>query len=220
MGTLVICGARSYLPLWLALALLAACGSPPAADEAVAPGQAPTTTVPEDPQATHLADGDVTSADAPHRPCRMAFDPDPELLAATEAAADRWAPATGCDVRVEAGGVPVRAMPRIFIADDEQVVHGDDPNGDRHLVCGVTQHRWDVGAWAIHVATDSPPCTRPLDEVVAHEVGHAFGPPATHAEGGLSADSNAPRRTSLISDETLEWACSYTDCLAFAPESP
>jgi len=32
---------RSYLQTSLALALLAACGFPPAADEAVAPGQAP-----------------------------------------------------------------------------------------------------------------------------------------------------------------------------------
>jgi hypothetical protein len=169
----------------------------------------------EDPQ---LADVDWVLHDEPAS-CGMAFDPDPELAEATQLAATRWSAATGCHVRIEAGGIPVRALPQIFIADDEQVVYTDDPNGDRRLVCGVTQHRWDIGAFAIHVATDTPRCTRSIDEVVAHEIGHAFGPPATHAEGGLCADSNSPHRTSVISESTLEWACSHTACSAFVPES-
>jgi hypothetical protein len=55
----------------------------------------------------------------------MAFDVQaPELLEGTTTAAARWSKATGCDVRVETDGIPVRW------ATTEELTHVDDVTGD------------------------------------------------------------------------------------------
>ncbi len=149
----------------------------------------------EDPQ---LAGPFVLHAGEPEpAPCGMAFDPAPELLAATEAAAARWSAATGCDVRVEAGGVPV------IVADDLRTASG----------------KRAAEAWR-HTAAEPDVCRRidvdselggPIS--VAHGLGHCLGARG-HAESGLMADG-AP---GVIDAASLSLVCSLLDCTAFAPE--
>lgn len=138
--------------------------------------------------------------------CGMAFDPAPELLEATEAAAVRWSAATGCDVRVEAGGVPVVLVRGLVTASGKRA----------------------AGAWR-HTA-ESDVCLRvDIDDefggprAVAHELGHCLmhrvnlapqNLAGSHAESGLMAEG-APGD---IDGASLSLVCSSFDCAAFTPE--
>lgn len=131
-------------------------------------------------------------------PCGMAFDPAPELRGATEKAAERWSAATGCDVRVEAGGVPV------------VVARGLTTSGGKRV----------AGAWR-HTAAEPDICRRiDIDDqlggpiTVAHELGHCLGARG-HSETGLMAEG-AP---GPIDGASLALVCSALHCSVFVPES-
>src|SRR5689334_8283138 len=121
-------GPLSHHVFRLALALLPACSSlPPTPSGNVDAAPGPTNPAAE--------------AAAPE-PCGMAFDPAPELADATRAAAERWSVATGCDVRVEAGGIAVSLVDSIVRPDGSQAPGWTSDERDRveiNVRCGATQ---------------------------------------------------------------------------------
>lgn len=128
--------------------------------------------------------------------CALVLTPQPALADATQLAAERWSAATGCDVRVGAGGVPV--------------VH----------VTGLTTTRGKraAGAWR---HTGDNVCKRiDIDDelggprTVAHEVGHCLGAHG-HASSGLTAEGAG---SGVIDAATLEHVCSQVPCSAFSIE--
>jgi hypothetical protein len=129
--------------------------------------------------------------------CGMAFDPAPELLAATEAAAERWSAATGCDVRVEPGGVPVR------------ITSPEERGG--HRAAAVRDRA--TGDWSVGVAPGLLPWT--AETMLVHELGHVLGC-LEHTTGGLMAE-----RFELytpIDASALACVCTAIACAVFAPE--
>lgn len=149
------------------------------------------------------------SAAPPEAPsCAFTFDPEPSLVDATRAAAERWSAATGCDVHVAAGGVPIIAWPSMYstvLPDGSLAI--DPYEGDRRM-CGA----WDPGMRAMYVA----PCSRPLPFSVSHEMGHALGTLA-HSATGIMAESVA-KADDVIDDASLELVCSVLECPVFVPE--
>lgn len=141
--------------------------------------------------------------------CGMVFSPVPELLDATEVATARWSAATGCDIRVGEGGVPVLLTDQIL-----------DPNGVER------------DGWAGVVNEYSPPSPelaglrgslvvlltgRRMPLAVLHEMAHALGQPG-HIDGsGDVLDGAAP--APVIGPLSLESLCSVLPCTAFRPES-
>jgi len=129
--------------------------------------------------------------------CGMTFDPAPALLEATEAAATRWSAATGCDVRVEAGGVPVR-----FASAEER--GGHQAAAVRNRV---------TGEWSVGVAPSLLRWT--AETLLTHELGHVLGC-LGHTTDGLMAETTtlyAP-----IDASALDCVCSSLACALFAPE--
>jgi hypothetical protein len=150
--------------------------------------------------ATELTDAALMGPFVLHEPepCGMAFDVQaPELLAATLTAAERWSAATGCDVRVADGGLP------IIIMDELQTTAGD-------IAAGACRHR------------EGEPCSR-IDihsiyggpRTIAHEIGHALAGVEGHSATGLMAEG-APG--GQIDSASLELVCRRMHCETFAPE--
>jgi hypothetical protein len=130
-------------------------------------------------------------------PCGMAFDPAPELLAATESAAARWSAATGCDVKVESGGVQVR------------IASTAERGG--HQAAAIRNR--ETGEWFVGVAPGLLPWT--AETLLAHEFGHVFGC-LRHSAEGLMAETT--RLNAPIDVEALACVCTAFDCTVFAPE--
>jgi hypothetical protein len=129
-------------------------------------------------------------------PCGMAFDVQaPELLAATTQAASRWSKATGCDVRVEAGGTPI-------------VVVNDLRTSTGKISAGAMRHTGDNVCKRIDIDSvfGGP-------QTLTHEMGHCLGA-IGHAASGLMAEG-AP---GVINTVTLEHVCAQVECQAFTPE--
>jgi hypothetical protein len=153
--------------------------------------------------------------------CGMAFDPVSEMLELTKAAAARWSSATGCDVRVEPGGVPVRAQGFLFIEELPSGlvrVHDSNPQLAFDELCGGTFWRPDGSVSHIIVATDSPSCPRGPGVSTDHEAGHALARRRGHPATGLMADTNADGRTDVVNSASLVWICEALDCAVFVPE--
>lgn len=158
---------------WLVATLAAACG----------------TTPPSEPEPL------VLTAAYEARCERVVLSPEPELRLATMAAAERWSRATGCNVEVGEGGVPVVAETPILRPD------GTEAPG------ATSDDRWLVRVDPRHgKRTDT----------VTHEVGHVLG--AGHAGSGLMSDHEG--RGTLIDAESLAAVCAVLDCAAFMPEAP
>jgi hypothetical protein len=159
-------------------------------------------------------------AQAEPAPCGMAFDPAPELLAATDAAAERWSAATGCDVRVEAGGLPVRAQGFIFaeeLPNGLTRLHAADPELRYHELCGATLWR-DGGATAVGIVIGIANEGCDPAEGVAHEMGHRLAAKRGHSERGLMAGANETGRTGAIDESSLVWVCETLPCSTLTAE--
>lgn len=160
----------------------------------------------------------VDAAPAP-APCGMAFDPAPELLGAAEAAARRWSAATGCDVRVQAGGIPIVAWPRLFVeyTDDghallSEINHG----GAMKSICGLST--WERDQAAIRIIDVSLACD--VDYALAHEMGHALAGVKGHAASGVLAAADDPDRSTVIDEHSLGGVYYSFPCASFVPEAP
>lgn len=144
--------------------------------------------------------------------CGAVLTPDADLLEETTAAADRWSKATGCDVRVGEGGMPVHLV--------DVVIDGEGNPLPAHIVGGF--HR---GENAIYVT--------PLRDAgtVTHEIGHALVPrvdtavyPDGHhdpeaVEGPCDALMCPGGGLGHIKAQDLAMVCTGFACTAFAPES-
>jgi hypothetical protein len=184
----------------LHLAMLAACAGEPKADvETATPPPAATITV--------LASGTATTepTEVPGR-CGLALDPIPELLEGTRVAAARWSAATGCDVRVEAGGVPVR-----FATNEE--VTGEDGELGR----GVTSFDKATAELVFIGYRSGPVLPWTVDMTLTHELGHALGCHSHTSDGGVL--DTPSQLYSKITADALTCTCASLACEVMVPEA-
>jgi len=182
----------------LGLALAVTCCGSPGETVSEMPAPAAEATV-EAPEAT-TAESEPETAEP--EGCGMVFTPVPELLEATEAAAARWSPATGCDVRVDEGGLPV------VVLDDVINLEGESKNAR-------TTFKGEPGAatpLAIEVRRDIP---RDFGRVMVHEMGHALGGHGHTDSGVMKGKSEAGAPIDALS---LSLVCENLSCVAFVPE--
>lgn len=197
---------RAMLRFYLtALALSAfGCGSPPEAQ-------------PDASESTPLDDAETPAPDA-NEPegCGMVFSPVPELRRATEIAAARWSAATGCDVRVGEGGVPLRALPLVFAVQDSRGIRvaGEPIDGGEQL-CGASFGRIGESiTWQVSIATATPGCPS-AEHIVTHETGHVLRADYGHSNGG---SMQVPLLGGPIEETSLGFVCSGFPCAGFNPE--
>jgi hypothetical protein len=182
----------------LALALLAGCGSPPAADEAT-PGLAPST-----------PSGDVASwawdeLSSPEEACSAVFTPLNESLRGPLAGAvSRWNAATGCLASVGERGLPVALVPEVV--NDE----GKPSNG-------VTDVELEDGAWVACTAVFISAQADDLSDTVLHELGHCLGA-GRHNESRTGLMAARPGAAPRIDSESLALVCEALPCSSFTPE--
>jgi hypothetical protein len=124
--------------------------------------------------------------------CSVRFSPVPELEGATNSAASDWSTATGCDITVGPGGIPV------VLADSIPDAEGVERQGQ-------TSDARDI-IWVHRLATRR-------FRVVLHEMGHALGGNHTDTDGCLSG---APGRRDVIDEAALVTVCSALPCPAFS----
>lgn len=127
----------------------------------------------------HLSDASV---------CEVRFSPEPALEGAANSAASDWSTATGCDITVGPGGIP------IVLADSI-------PDADGNERQGQTSDGRDV-IWIHRLATRRY-------HVVVHEMGHALGGEHVASDGVLSG---AVPRTNVIDAASLASVCSVLAC--------
>lgn len=128
----------------------------------------------------------------------MALSPDEALSADVEAAADRWAAATGCAVEVSDAGVPVLIVASIARPDGTQAPGWTSDERDRveiNVRCAARQR----------------------GESVLHELGHVLGGDHVDGDGVLSGQKG---RRHVIDALSLASVCSRLACPAFNPEEP
>ncbi len=135
--------------------------------------------------------------------CGMAFDPDPSLKAATEYAVVRWSAATGCDIRVEEGGIPVYAHDHFYAVDEP----------DREI-CGLAT--WAEDESGVIRLDVSLACG--VEDTVTHEVGHAIAGWKRHSFAGVMAAGEDEDRTGVIDLASLEMVCYHFPCAVLNPE--
>lgn len=178
--------------LVLAAFAFTCCGSPPLAEQ-------------DAPAAFSAVDDAETPGPAATEPegCGMVFSPVPELLEETEAAAARWSAATGCDVRVGEGGVPV-----VFVDPIADGLVGIGANGES--ASGGVYRYESTGACAQigQVAGHS------TGQTIAHEIGHCIGQPG-HTEYGLMS----PYAEGPLDATSLQRVCDVFPCVTFSPET-
>jgi len=128
--------------------------------------------------------------------CTVAFSPDEALRLDVEEAAVRWALATGCDLFVGEGGVPVSLVPSIERPDGTQAP-------------GVTSRERD------RIGINEQASAQRRTSSVLHEMGHALGGDHTETDGVLWGQKG---RRDVIDAAALETVCSRLPCPAFRPE--
>lgn len=133
---------------------------------------------------------------APHA-CERTFSPGPgaEELVADAAAA--WSEATGCDIHVADGGIPVRLVAGIVNAKGEPQ-------------CGVTHRQRDasgqiVGVSGIEISVNTADRCRDPARATKHEMGHALAPRSTHTTEGLMAP--VPEGTDYVDGIAAAFVC-------------
>lgn len=129
-------------------------------------------------------------------PCDWVFSPSEDVRAYVEPAAERWAAATGCDVRVGEGGSPVSLVPFLARLDSPESSNGRTERDTREI-------------W---ISETGP---HPFATTV-HEMGHALANNAGgHSEDGVMA---APIWRGTIDESSLALVCGVVPCRGFTPE--
>jgi hypothetical protein len=129
--------------------------------------------------------------------CQVVFTPDASTLEETTLVAARWAQATGCDIRVGAGGITVVTATEIL-----------DPEGKTRQ--GVTNET--DGVTTIRVIA----VRRPV--VLVHEMGHALAGNG-HIDDELDGVLQRHGKGNLITAADLEFVCETLNCQTFTPEA-
>lgn len=164
---------------------LTCCGSPAQHDEVSAP--------------------ETAGAPEPAPTCGFVFSPVPELRDAAESAAARWSAATGCDVRVGEGGLPVTLLA------DMRDREGKPVNG-RALVYSNAETRQYSRCAGLEISSASTNVAR----TIAHEMGHCLGAVGHTAYGLLSEFSDGGDD---INADALALVCENLSCAVMEPES-
>jgi hypothetical protein len=139
------------------------------------------------------------------RCARTVFTPAPELRAATERAAARWAGATGCDIRVGPAGLPVVLVPNVVATD------GEPANG---ATDGFVDAR---GRLVAYVQVRIARTAKDPERTLLHEMGHALGA-LGHAQTGIMAV--APSAVAHLDPAAIELVCATLDCVRVQDDPP
>jgi len=161
---------------------------------------------PEEP-GTALA---AVEADAPEPPCAVAFDVPPELRAQTERAAERWSAATGCDVRIDEGGIPIVVLDEILEADGSLAI--DSTGGP---VRARTKTVWIDGELTTARIEYRRDAAHDAGRIIPHEMGHALGGYG-HTDTGLLRAT--PANWEPIDAASLSLVCERLACAEFSTE--
>lgn len=148
----------------------------------------------------------------------MAFSPDDALRPAAEFAAARWSVATGCEVVIAEGGVPLVSWPRLFVeyTDDGRALLAEvNHGGTMRSICGLST--WTEDESAVRIIDVSLACDE--EDAVAHEMGHALAGIRRHSFSGVLASGDNPARTPLIDEGSLDVVCYQLPCARRVPES-
>lgn len=162
----------------------------------------------------------VLHAPREQEPCGMSFDAPPELLGVTERAAQRWSDATGCDVRVEAGGVRMKAYTPMFVdylpGGRVGISERPNPDGSSETPCGIAVWGDGVEIKVLAISLHHPACE--LEHTVVHEMGHALSGIRGHSGDGALASGDSEHKSGVITESSLALVCSGLPCAAFRPE--
>jgi hypothetical protein len=139
--------------------------------------------------------------------CGMAFDVPDDVLPEAERAAQRWSAATGCDVRIEEGGIPFFSYDQLFGYESDGELYFSSQAGEFRL-CGLSL----PGEWTV-----VGPCTVDMELTSLHEMGHHLGGEGHAADGGAMAYGTTHVRN-IINSDTLTWVCEDFPCASFNPE--
>jgi hypothetical protein len=180
--------------LALCSVLSLACGA--ADTDAIEPVGAPQTVV-EAPEV-------VETVEAAAPACQFVFSPEESLRAETLDAAARWSKATGCDVVVGEGGIPVRLVDDLGLSPRGTRVHGWTHCPDTSTAC--TQSR---------LVIDLTPEHKPA--AMAHEMGHALPAIMTHVQDEHALMDNSGGDGLILAADLVQ-ICSALPCQAFVPE--
>lgn len=186
----------------LALALLPSCVSPPPQNVEAVPGPAPSVEL---------------AVEQTPEPCGFVFSPAPELHDAAVTAAARWSAATGCDVRVGEGGLPIVAWPILFVEytpDGQTLLADHNVGGTMRSICGLAD--WDAADTEIERLHVALACDE--EDAVTHEMGHALARLKRHSLTGVMASGENEDRTHVIDAGSLELVCYSFPCASFVPE--
>lgn len=151
--------------------------------------------------------------------CRVAFSPDEALRPAAEIAAARWSVATGCEILVADGGIPLVAWPILFVEytpDGQTLLADRNVGGTMRSICGLAE--WndaDTEVERLHVALACD-----VEDAVTHEMGHALARIKAHSWSGVMASGENEDRTHVIDVGSLELVCYPFPCASFVPEAP
>lgn len=130
------------------------------------------------------------------RGCARVFTPEPGIAALTREAVAQWREATGCDLRVAEGGIPVRYVERVL-------------NDEGEPQCGVTRRlRVDgviVGAREVEISASIPDRCHDVARNLLHELGHALAPGRGHTSDGLMAP--VPNDTDYVDGIAAAFVC-------------
>jgi hypothetical protein len=144
-------------------------------------------------------------------PCERVYSPDVDSARFVEAAAARWSAATGCEIRVGAGRIPVTMSEQLT-----NPITGEHPQGiTEYLPTRIGLQRGMVPT--VHQAgagvTDNESM---LFLVAMHEMGHSLG---IHQEMDLSGGVMSVSGDGLVHAAELEVVCAAIACEVFAPEA-
>lgn len=148
----------------------------------------------------------------------MAFSPDEALRPAAEIAAARWSLATGCEVVVADGGVPLVSWPRLFVeyTEDGSRLSETNEGGTMKSLCGFSS--WTEDESAVAIIDVSLACDE--EDATTHEMGHALARLRRHSFTGMMASGENPARTHVIDAASLDLVCYSLPCASFVPEAP
>ena len=142
--------------------------------------------------------------------CGLAFDVPSELRAEGELAAARWSAATGCDVRVERGGLRIVMLDVILEEDGTAAI---DSTG--RPVRARTKTVWIDGELHTSRIEYRRDAVYDAGRILPHEFGHALGGYG-HTETGVLRVS--PKSGDPIDAPSLSLVCERLGCMWMRPE--